>query len=89
MGETGIGTVNSSSKLSSSSSSSCGVFQAATTGDSNGGVSVTWKSSTLSERSGRLDHAQELAPEIFAKSSLTGVAVTTKAPNINNKTRTG
>ncbi|CAB4752207.1 unannotated protein [freshwater metagenome] len=50
---------------------------------------MTSKSSTLSERSGRFDHAQALAPEIFAKTSLTGVAVTTNMPKIKIRTSTG
>ncbi|CAB4683142.1 unannotated protein [freshwater metagenome] len=81
--------MNSSSKLSSSNASSCGAFQAATTGDSKGGVSLTSKSSTFSERSGRFDQAHVLTPEIFVKTSLTGVAVTTKTPKINTNASTG
>ena len=86
-------TGNSSSKLSSSSSSSsssAGRFHSATTGDSNGGVSVTSKSSTnFSVRFGRFDHNQVLAVAIRVKTSLTGVAVITNTPKTKIMSRTG
>ena len=86
-------TGNSSSKLSSSSSSSSsstGAFQAATTGDSNGGVSVTSNSSsTFSARSGRFDQSQLLADAILVNTSLTGVAVITKTPKMKRINKIG
>ena len=91
-GEIGIGTVNSSSKLSSSnssSSSSTGSFQAATIGDSKGGVSVISKSSTLIGLSGRLAHNQ-LALEVKrSRTCETGVAVTTSNPKMKTMIKTG
>ena len=86
-------TGNSSSKLSSSNSSSsslAGAFQAATTGDSKGGVSVISNlSSTLSARSGRFDQIQLPTDESFVKISFTGVAVITSTPKRARIMRTG
>ena len=83
MGETGTGTVNSSSKLSSSNSSSSGSFHTATTGESKGGVSVISNSSSIfSARSGRLDHSHLPASVMRVKTSETGVAVITNKPNM-------
>ena len=89
-GDTGIGTVNSSSNDSSSnSSSSAGSFQAATMGVSKGGVSVTSNGSSFILRSGRFDHSHVEVIPMRANTSLTGVAVTTKSPKIKIITSTG
>ena len=83
--------MNSSSKDSSSSSSSSGngSFQAETMGDSNGGVSLTSNTSSLTRRSGRFDQSHVDVMPMRAKRSLTGVAVTTKRPKIKRIAKTG
>ena len=85
---TGTSTVNSSSKLSSSSSSSsCCLFQSATTGLSNGGVSVISNSSSL--RSGRLEFSQVAVFLMRVITEETGVAVVTNNPKQKSRIKTG
>ena len=85
---TGTSTVNSSSKLSSSnSSSSLCLFHSATTGVSNGGVSVISNSSSL--RSGRLELSQVAVFLIRVITDETGVAVVTNKPKQSSRINTG
>ena len=86
---TGTSTVNSSSKLSSSNSSSSSLclFHSATTGVSNGGVSVTSNSSSL--RSGRLEFSQVAVFLIRVITEETGVAVVTNKPKKKSRIKTG
>ena len=87
---TGTSTVNSSSKLSSSNSSSSSslcLFHSATTGVSNGGVSVTSNSSSL--RSGRLELSQVAVFLIRVITEETGVAVVTNKPKQSSRIKTG
>ena len=92
MGDIGTGTVNSSSKDSSSiseSSSTSGSFQAAITGDSKGGVSVTSNASSFTARSGRFDQSHVDVELMRLNSWLTDVAVITKRPKTKSKASTG